>query len=83
MAIVKTSLKGQILIPKEIRKRLGLQAGQRVNLKVVGPGRVELTPVPLEPAEAFCGAFQQGSSLTQALLKDRKRELMHEKTKRA
>ena len=81
MAIVKTSSKGQILIPKEIRKRLGLKAGQKVSLKLVGDQKIELTPVPLEPVETFCGMFQEGSSLTKALLKDRKQELAHEESK--
>ncbi len=81
MAIVKTSLKGQILIPKEVRKRLGLKPGQRLSLKLIGDQKIELTPVPLEPVEAFCGIFQEGSSLTEALLKDRKQELTREESK--
>ena len=81
MAIVKTSSKGQVLIPKEIRRRLGLKAGQRLSLKLIGDQKIELTPVPLEPVEAFCGIFQEGSSLTEALLKDRKQELAREESK--
>jgi len=81
MAIVKTSLKGQILIPKEVRKRLGLKPGQKLSLKLIGDQKIELTPVPLEPVEAFCGIFQEGSSLTEALLKDRKQELTREESK--
>lgn len=81
MTIVKTSSKGQILIPGEIRRKLGLKAGQRVNLKLIGDQKVELTPVPLDPIETFCGIFQKGSSLTGALLKERKQELMREEGK--
>ena len=80
MAIVKTSLKGQILIPKEVRKRLGLKPGQKLSLKLIGDQKIELTPVPLEPVQAFCGIFQEGSSLTEALLKDRKQELTREES---
>lgn len=83
MAIVKTSAKGQILIPKEMRKRLGLKAGQKLILKLVGDQKIEITPIPLDPVEAFCGMFQKGSSLTAALLKDRKQELMHDENKSA
>lgn len=81
MAIVKTSSKGQVLIPKEIRRRLGLKAGQKLSLKLIGDQKIELTPVPLEPVEAFCGIFQEGSSLTEALLKDRMQELAREESK--
>lgn len=81
MAVVKTSSKGQVLIPKEIRTRLGLRAGQKVSLKLVDDQKIEITPIPLQPVEAFCGMFQKGSSLTKALLKDRKQELMHEESK--
>lgn len=81
MAIVKTSSKGQVLIPKEIRRRLGLKAGQKLSLKLIGDQKIELTPVPLEPVEAFYGIFQEGSSLTEALLKDRMQELAREESK--
>jgi len=81
MAIVKTSSKGQILIPKEMRRRLGLRGGQKVSLKLMGDQKIELTPIPAEPVEAFCGIFQEGSSLTEALLKERKQELTREESK--
>jgi AbrB family looped-hinge helix DNA binding protein len=81
MAIVKTSPKGQILIPKEMRKKLGLKDGQKVSLKLIGDQKIELTPLPTEPVEAFCGIFREGSSLTKALLKERKQELIREESK--
>jgi len=81
MAIIKTSPKGQILIPKEMRRKLGLKGGQKVSLKLIGDQKIELTPIPIEPVEAFCGIFQEGSSLTEALLKERKQELTHEESK--
>ncbi len=83
MAIVKTSAKGQILIPKEIRKKLGLKGGQKVSLRLVGDQKVELTAIPTEPVEAFCGVFQEGASLTDALLKARRQELIREESKTA
>ncbi|MBM3167005.1 MAG: AbrB/MazE/SpoVT family DNA-binding domain-containing protein [Chloroflexi bacterium] len=82
MAIVKTSSKGQIVIPKEIRRRLGLKAGQRVNLKLVDEQRIEITAVPADPVEAYCGVFRKGSSLTAALLKERRQDLIREENKR-
>jgi AbrB family looped-hinge helix DNA binding protein len=81
MAIVKTSSKGQILIPKEIRRRLGLEAGQKVSLKLISDRKVELTPIPTKPVEAFCGIFGEGSSLTKALIRERKKEATREESK--
>jgi len=81
MAIIKTSPKGQILIPKEMRRKLGLKGGQKVSLKLIGDQKIELTPIPIEPVEAFCGIFQKGSSFTEALLKERKQELTREESK--
>lgn len=81
MAVIKTSSKGQILIPKEMRRKLGLKGGQKVSLKLIGDQKIELTPIPIEPVEAFCGIFQEGSSLAEALLKERKQELTREESK--
>jgi antitoxin PrlF len=36
--------KGQITIPKEIRERLRLQAGHRVEFEIDAKGKVSLTP---------------------------------------
>lgn len=44
MAAVTVSPKFQIVIPKEIRKKLGLLPGQRIQLVVYGD-RIELIPV--------------------------------------
>jgi hypothetical protein len=52
-----------------------------VSLKIIGDQKIELTPIPIEPVEAFCGIFQEGSSLTEALLKERKQELTREESK--
>ena len=83
MAIVKTSAKGQILIPKEIRRKLGLKGGQKVSLRLVGDQKIELTAIPTEPVEVFCGVFREGPSLTDALLKARRQELIREESNTA
>jgi antitoxin PrlF len=50
------SSKGQITVPQEIRKRLGLEAGDRVEF-VVEEGRTVFRPVRSEvnPFEKFIG----------------------------
>jgi AbrB family looped-hinge helix DNA binding protein len=44
MTAVTVSPKFQVVIPKEIRERLGLSPGQRIQLVVYGD-RIELIPV--------------------------------------
>jgi len=44
MAAVTVSPKFQVVIPKEIRRKLGLRPGQRIQLVVYGD-RIELIPV--------------------------------------
>ena len=44
MAAVTVSPKFQVVIPKEIRKKLGLSPGQRIQMVVYGD-RIELIPV--------------------------------------
>ncbi len=70
MPIVTISSKGQLVIPKEVRKALGLKPKQKVILKVV-KDHAEIEPLPENPVKHFCGIFKEGSSLTKALLKER------------
>jgi AbrB family looped-hinge helix DNA binding protein len=53
MALVTISPKYQVVIPKEIREKLGLSAGQKVEA-IVYEGRIELIPVrPIEKMRGF------------------------------
>jgi AbrB family looped-hinge helix DNA binding protein len=52
MAAVTISPKYQVVIPKEIRKRLGLLPGQKIQLVVYGD-RIEL--IPIMPAKRIRG----------------------------
>ena len=82
MSIATVSSKGQLVIPKEMRDALSIKAGQKVLVKVA-EGHLEVIPLPKNPAEAFCGAFERGSSLTGALLKERKEDRKREEKKAA
>ena len=81
MAIVKTLAKGQIIIPAEIRKKIGLKPGKKVLLTLVDDRKVAIEPVPDDPIEAACGMLQGGASLTQALLKERREDHAREDKK--
>ena len=53
MDTVTVSPKFQVVIPKEIRKRLGLLPGQKIQLVVYG-NRIELIPVmPIKRMRGF------------------------------
>ena len=58
MTVVTVSSKYQVVIPKDVRERLGLSPGQKVQALAVG-GRIEL--VPVEPIEHLRG-FLKGMS---------------------
>ena len=80
MHIVTASSRGQIVIPKEIRKRLNIVAGKKLSIKAEGD-HVILTPWPDDPVEAFCGIFKENSSLTRALTEHRKKDKHREEKK--
>ena len=80
MQVVTASSRGQIVIPKEIRKRLNIVAGKRLSVKAEGD-RVLLTLLPDDPVEAFCGIFKEKSSLTKALTEQREKDKHREDKK--
>ena len=82
MPVATISSKGQLVIPKEIRILLGIKPKQKVLLKVV-KNHVEIEPLPEKPIESFCGIFKDGTSLTNALLKQRRADKKHEEKIRA
>jgi AbrB family looped-hinge helix DNA binding protein len=54
MSIVTVSPKYQVVIPKDVREKLNIRPGQKVQAFAVG-NRVEF--VPLEPIQTFRGKF--------------------------
>lgn len=73
MPIVTTSNRGQIVIPKEVRKRLKIVPGKKLLIKIEGD-HIFITPLPDDPVEHFCGIFKEGPSLTTALLNERRKD---------
>jgi AbrB family looped-hinge helix DNA binding protein len=73
MTAVKTSTKGPVVIPIEIRKKPGIKPGQLVNLTLEG-NKAVISPLPEDPIKALRGSLKEKLSLTKALLKERKLE---------
>jgi AbrB family looped-hinge helix DNA binding protein len=73
MTIVRTLAKGQVVIPKPIRDRLGIRVGSRLFLQVK-EGGVVLKPLPDDPIEALHGFLKHGGPSTKDLLKWRRKE---------
>jgi AbrB family looped-hinge helix DNA binding protein len=73
MPIVTTSNRGQIVIPKEVRKRLKLIPGKKLLIKVEGDHAI-LLPLPDNPVDYYCGFFSGDASLTEALLEEREKD---------
>jgi len=72
-AIITASSRGQIVIPKDIRRDLNIVPGKKLSIKEVS-GRILITPLPDDPVASFCGIFEEGSSLTKALIQERKED---------
>ena len=73
MSIVTASSRGQIVIPKDVRKKLNIHPGKKLLIKAKEDSAI-LLPLPDDPVDHFCGIFQKGSSLTRELLSERKKE---------
>jgi len=74
MTISKATSKGQVIIPAELRKKFNIIKGTRISIEE-GQGRVILLrPLPDDPISASRGMLKGKTSLTRALLKDRREE---------
>ena len=68
------SVKGQIVIPSKIRRKIGIKEGKRVQVDVDGQAhRIILTPVTAEYIQNLRGKYK-GKRLLTALAAEKKRE---------
>ena len=78
--IVTTLGKGQVVIPKAIRDRLGLTPGRKLAVEIHDKDIV-LHPLPKDPINALCGILKGKGSLTKTLLQERRKEREREDRK--
>jgi AbrB family looped-hinge helix DNA binding protein len=72
MPVMRMSAKGQVVIPAEIRKSLGVKPGTYCYLHVQD-GELIIMPRPENPVESLRGSFRRfgTESLTEDLLRER------------
>jgi AbrB family looped-hinge helix DNA binding protein len=81
MLSVKLSSKGQLVIPKDIRDVLGLEAGTRFQVQVQN-GKIVLEPLAQSPIDALYGKYAQ-VDLLDDLEAEHQKELEREAPPRA
>jgi len=74
MPIVTVSVKGQIVIPAEIRKACAIKQGDKFELQV-SEGKLVLIPLGEKPFLRLYGAFRGGTSLVRILEEEHAREI--------
>lgn len=80
--LVKLSSKGQLIIPKAVRKALGLEAGDELRLELV-ERRIVLEPLRGGSLiEALCGRYV-GAHLLDDLEQEHQQEIRYEHELRA
>jgi len=73
MAVVTSTVKGQIVIPAEIRKKLNINKGTRVNIYQEGD-RIVVEPLSDDPISQGRGMLKTRGRVLRALIADRKKE---------
>ena len=82
MPLIQISQKGQILVPKHMRRKLGLKHGGKVHL-AEEDGRIVLTPVPPDPIQAATGFLKGNFSLNNDLRREHRNEAQRERKARS
>jgi len=82
MSVAQLTSKGQILVPKHLRRKLGLKPGGRVHL-AEEEGRLVLTPVPPDPIQVATGFLKGNFSLTNDLRREHREETRRERKARS
>ena len=73
MTIVTSTVKGQIVIPADIRGKFRIKKGTRVNVYEDG-NKIIVEPLPDDPIKQGRGMLKTRGRILKALMADRKRE---------
>ncbi len=75
MQRVKVLAKGQVVIPASIRKKYGIQPGSEIQIFEYG-NIIYLVPPSKDPIEQAMGCLPPTPSLSEELLKERKKDFL-------
>ena len=73
MPIVTSTIKGQIVIPAEIRARFKIKKDTKINVYDDGK-RIIVEPIPDDPIQKGRGMLKTKGKILRALVEDRKKE---------
>jgi len=73
MTIVRTTAKGQVVIPVEVRKKYHIVKGTKVKIEEKN-GEIVIKPLLANPVKEAKGLFKAGNSALKVLIKDRQSE---------
>ena len=73
MAVVRSTVKGQVLIPADIRRKFNIRKGTSLNI-YADAERIYLEPVSEDLVERSKGFLNTKGRVLKALLEDRRRE---------
>jgi AbrB family looped-hinge helix DNA binding protein len=73
MAIVSSTIKGQVVIPADIRKKHKIEKGSRLRV-YEEEGKIIVEPLPADPVQEGMGLLKTRGRILKALMADRKRE---------
>jgi AbrB family looped-hinge helix DNA binding protein len=73
VAVVTSTVKGQIVIPADIRRKFNIKKGSRVNIYDEGD-RIIVEPLLDDPIQKGRGMLKTRGRILKALLEERKRE---------
>lgn len=74
MTISRATIKGQVLIPAPLRKKFNIKKGSRVAISEGEGNMILIKPLADDPIEASRGILKGKTSMTGALIKDRRAE---------
>jgi AbrB family looped-hinge helix DNA binding protein len=72
--IARATIKGQVVIPAELRKKYNIKKGSKVNIYEGEGNVIIIKPLPEDPIAASKGMLKGKTSLLKALLRDREEE---------